>query len=956
MLKNNNKQQAGNNQQEAKPEELTQTKAYLQIKSTEPKNDDLQATQAFVHAQAINSKAPSAMRKHNMSGVTNLSNAQTADVAIGRDEFNNIAQEGQLLEQEYQMAVQNLSPEELKEAKKLSLNLEKSMKKRVKGRPVRAAYALPTLSALSKGFFRIVKLSLVLVLALIIFLGAIGLGIVTGYVATTEPISAALLARGAQTSYFYDKDGNEISKQTGAQNIDRDYVSLSEVADTYIAKAFISIEDQRFASNIGIDPRRILSAVAGFIFNSENSHGGSTIAQQTVKLLTGDDRTSAQRKVQEWYRAIKLTQELGKSKIMENYLNLVPMANSFYGIKSAARAYFNKEAKDLNLAECALLAGIPKSPSTYNPFRESGRRNALRRQRQVLLKMFEQGFITAEEYKDALNAEIVFNQNKNTNSNYSVNTYYVEYAHQQVVKALQKEKGYSLELAQRLVGSGGLRIHTYFDQKIQTEIEASFNDEKLFQKNPNAFVNEPEKPQAGMAIIEVGTGHIVGLGGGFGVKTGNFYLNRATDIKRQPGSAIKPVGVFAPAVEEGLITGASMIVDEPVFMNKDNPTEEWPNNVDRQHRGPMTVRHALKQSNNVVAVKLINQLTVPKAKEYLHMQGVELKDDQSWLSLALGALTYGVSPLEMATAYHVLANSGQYVEPTCFSKVEDAEGNVVLEVKPRTQQVYSAATAYMVTKMLEGYFQGAISANDTAGLAYLWNVRGIQNAQGQAIPVAAKTGTTDSIVDRWFCGYTPYYAAATWYGFDNRLKTTEISQADNGNVVYIWQDVMNRIHKDKSPKDWIKPDNIVAHTISTITGKLASEDEVANNYAEQEYFVKGSALEPTTVTSEEDLDNYYEALDKTYPGDYWDTDEEDKDSSESEDDFEEIIEDGEVKRIKKKRKHRRLHGLRKRSSSDDDKDKNNEDEDKSDNRSNSDRTANKDKSDKKHSSNWKIIN
>ena len=187
------------------------------------------------------------------------------------------------------------------------------------------------------------------------------------------------------------------------------------------------------------------------------------------------------------------------------------------------------------------------------------------------------------------------------------------------MRALQKEKGYSLELANKLVGSGGLRIYTNFDAKIQSDIDATFNNVKLFQKNPAAFVNEPEKPQAGMAIIEVGTGKIVGLAGGYGEKTGNFYLNRATDIRRQPGSSIKPVAVYAPAIEEGLITGASMIVDEPVFLNKDKPQEEWPNNVDRRHVGPMTVRHALKQSNNVVAVKLIQKLTVPKAKEYLSL-------------------------------------------------------------------------------------------------------------------------------------------------------------------------------------------------------------------------------------------------------------------------------------------------------------------------------------------------
>lgn len=878
MLKNSNEL----TEKAAKENNLDKTQAFRQ--SAESKSDNIgQETRAFV-------------RSGNLPPQN-----KTPGFEKSVDNMNNGA--------DYQEVLENLSDKEIAEAKALRLNLERNMKKRVKGRPTRSVYSLPVAAALSKGFFRVIKLLLVCCLALIIFFGSIGLGIVVGYVATTEPISASLLAKGAQTSYFYDKDGKEIGKQTGSQNIDRDYVALSEVADTYIAKAFIAVEDQRFATNIGIDPRRILSAVAGFILDLENSHGGSTIAQQTVKLLTGDNRTSAQRKVQEWYRAIKLTQELGKSKIMENYLNLVPMANSYVGIKSAAKAYFDKDPKDLTLEECAFLAGIPKSPATYNPLRESGRRNALRRQRQVLLKMFEQGFIDEAAYKKALNTELVFRQNKDGAGSQVINTYYIEYVHRQVVRALQKEKGYSLELANKLVGSGGLRIYTNFDAKIQSDIDATFNNVKLFQKNPAAFVNEPEKPQAGMAIIEVGTGKIVGLAGGYGEKTGNFYLNRATDIRRQPGSSIKPVAVYAPAIEEGLITGASMIVDEPVFLNKDKPQEEWPNNVDRRHVGPMTVRHALKQSNNVVAVKLIQKLTVPKAKEYLHMEGMELKDDQSWLSLALGALTYGVSPLEMATAYQVLADGGKYIEPTSFTKVEDATGNTILESKPHMQNVYSPQTAFMTTKMLEGYFEGAVSANDTAGLAYLWNVRGIENAQGQKIPVAAKTGTTDSIVDRWFCGYTPYYAAATWYGFDNRLKTTEISEADNGNVVHIWQDVMKRIHSDKPPKDWIRPDNIVEHSISTLTGKLPSEVEVENNYVEKEYFVKDSPLEPKTVSSEEDLEQYYDDKEKAYPGDYWkleDDDDEnasdqdgDKDKRENQDDN-----DGNTDDNRSERKHR----------------------------------------------------
>ena len=922
MLKNSNEL----TEKAAKENNLDKTQAFRQ--SAESKSDNIgQETRAFV-------------RSGNLPPQN-----KTPGFEKSVDNMNNGA--------DYQEVLENLSDKEIAEAKALRLNLERNMKKRVKGRPTRSVYSLPVAAALSKGFFRVIKLLLVCCLALIIFFGSIGLGIVVGYVATTEPISASLLAKGAQTSYFYDKDGKEIGKQTGSQNIDRDYVALSEVADTYIAKAFIAVEDQRFATNIGIDPRRILSAVAGFIFDLENSHGGSTIAQQTVKLLTGDNRTSAQRKVQEWYRAIKLTQELGKSKIMENYLNLVPMANSYVGIKSAAKAYFDKDPKDLTLEECAFLAGIPKSPATYNPLRESGRRNALRRQRQVLLKMFEQGFIDEAAYKKALNTELVFRQNKDGAGSQVINTYYIEYVHRQVVRALQKEKGYSLELANKLVGSGGLRIYTNFDAKIQSDIDATFNNVKLFQKNPAAFVNEPEKPQAGMAIIEVGTGKIVGLAGGYGEKTGNFYLNRATDIRRQPGSSIKPVAVYAPAIEEGLITGASMIVDEPVFLNKDKPQEEWPNNVDRRHVGPMTVRHALKQSNNVVAVKLIQKLTVPKAKEYLHMEGMELKDDQSWLSLALGALTYGVSPLEMATAYQVLADGGKYIEPTSFTKVEDATGNTILESKPHMQNVYSPQTAFMTTKMLEGYFEGAVSANDTAGLAYLWNVRGIENAQGQKIPVAAKTGTTDSIVDRWFCGYTPYYAAATWYGFDNRLKTTEISEADNGNVVHIWQDVMKRIHSDKPPKDWIRPDNIVEHSISTLTGKLPSEVEVENNYVEKEYFVKDSPLEPKTVSSEEDLEQYYDDKEKAYPGDYWkleDDDDEnasdqdgDKDKRENQDDN-----DGKTDDNRSERKHRsRRRPLLRRHRSEEEPDSTDRDEQNSastDSSDNSNRANNSDAS------------
>jgi len=256
---------------------------------------------------------------------------------------------------------------------------------------------------------RVIELGLISLIITGFLLAGIGGGMLVGYITTAEPISAGMLSNTTETTHIKDSEGNDIAILTGSQNINREYVSFSAIKKTYIDEAFKAIEDERFDEHIGIDPRRIGSAIVSALANSGSAtHGGSTITQQTVKMISGADQRSAQRKIQEWYNAIQLEQQRSKDEIMELYLNLVPMGNSYVGVQSAAKAYFDKDAKDLSLIECAFLAGIPNLPAVYNPLTETGRRNALRRMRIVLSKMHELGWITDSEYDDALNQELVF--------------------------------------------------------------------------------------------------------------------------------------------------------------------------------------------------------------------------------------------------------------------------------------------------------------------------------------------------------------------------------------------------------------------------------------------------------------------------------------------------------------------------------------------------------------------
>jgi len=662
-----------------------------------------------------------------------------------------------------------------------------------------------------------------------------------GYVSTAQPIAVADLRVKTETSYLYDTQGNLMAKLTGSQNVDRQVVSFDSVSGTYLPAAFKAIEDERFDTHIGIDPRRIGSAILSFFSNAGSAtHGGSTITQQTVKMITGKDQVSAQRKIQEWFHAVRLEKMLTKWEILELYLNLVPMANNYVGVQSAAQAYFGKDVQDLTLPECAVLAGIPNVPAYYNPYTESGRRNVLRRSRIVLGKMFELGWIAKDQYDEALNTEIRFKDPSKTTSTASTQSYFVDYVIDQVKKDLMEKRGLSADLALAAIYNYGYRIQTTMDPTVQASIDASFRTESLFVTNEAVVADYPERPQGGIVVLDTTTGQIRGLYGGYGAKTGNFVLNRATGIYRQPGSSIKPLDVYGPGLDMGRITAATVGEDKEVFLDKQNPNVPYPKNSYTGFYGTMTVRNAVKVSSNTFAAQIwTNFIGGDDSVRYLYSVGIDRMKER-YVSIALGGFNKGMSPLLMAGGYNTFANGGLYTKPVAYTTVTDIDGNVILQNTTSFQQVYKPETAYIMTKLLEEPLSGTNTAFGHGGTASFLTFP-LKNAKKQQISTAGKTGTTDNNRDKWFVGYTPYYTAAVWYGYDNRLKTIEIPKGDQSNAVRIWYDVMTRLHADLQPRNWYVPPSDQSARICIQSGQLATPNcELAGHYVIKEYFLPGT--------------------------------------------------------------------------------------------------------------------
>ena len=618
-------------------------------------------------------------------------------------------------------------------------------------------------------------------------------------------------------SVIVDQNGNVLADLSGDEK--RKIISLEDMADD-LPEAYIAIEDERYYEHIGVDIKRTAGAIMNTLVKGESEYGGSTITQQLVKNITNDNESTGiegiKRKIREWQRACQVERMLSKEEILELYLNILFVgSNNLHGVELGAEYYFNKSAKDLSLAECAFMAGINHSPNSYNPYNTSVDNTEKIKSRTitVLNKMKELGYISSEEeYQNAITEVengLTFGTGQIIGG--SVFSYHTDAVISQVVEQVMEEKNMTEQMAKNYVYSSGLTIHSTVDTNIQHRLEEEYQQEKYIirgrkRNRDGTLLNEHS--ESGMAIVDYKTGNVVAVVGGFGEKTSAGW-NRATQMEKQTGSSIKPLADVAPALQEKIITASTVYNDTRTRFGKNYEPENY-----NGFKGLINIRSFIRTSQNIPAVKIMVELTPKKSLEYLQNMGISSLDPNTdnVLSLALGGMTSGVSPLEMASAYGTIANDGVYIEPTFYTSVTDANGNVVLTPNQETRQVLSKENAYIMKSII----QEPVRSGGTATYCAI-----------PGMDVAAKTGTTDNSYDRWLCGFTPYYAAATWYGYDNS-ETVYFSGNPAGQI---WDAVMTDIHKDLPSATFVRPEGIVERTVCRTTGCLASRN-CTNTYTE----------------------------------------------------------------------------------------------------------------------------
>lgn len=663
------------------------------------------------------------------------------------------------------------------------------------------------------------KKAILIIFVLLVLLVLIGVGIIAGiFFSDKFKLREEDLTIKNINGTVLDKDGNIIATLSGAEN--RKIVSTEDMPE-YLPKAFIAIEDKRFYEHKGIDIKRTTYATIMYIIHHGDSAsgGGSTITQQLIKNIKNDKADSGskgiERKIREMARAYNVEKILSKDQILELYLNQIPMGSTIYGVGMAAEYYFSKPVGELDLAECAFLAGINHGPSAYNPF--IGLDNAdiiQKRTKEVLYQMKDQGYITSEEEYNNAVAEVENGLNFKQGANVSKTSYsyHTAAAIKQVVEDLMEEKEITKETAELMVENNGYTIYTTQDTAIQNVMEEEFLKTKYIKsgktkKDDGTLLNE--HTQAAMVIIDHTTGKVVATVGGLGEDSNATGINRALRGK-QTGSSMKPLACEAPALEKGIIN-AGTVYDDSATNFGGNYT---PHNSGG-FNGLMTIRTALAQSSNIVHLKIMKEVGPANAIKFLSTMGIDVDQKHEEITLALG--TADVSPLNMAAAYASIANNGEYIEPTFYTKVEDASGNTVIEAKQDKRRVMSEANAYILQDLLK-----SPARSGTAAICYMSNM-----------DVGAKTGSTNDYIDRWLCGFTPYYTAATWFGFDY----SELPVFRGNNAANIWASVMKNIHNSLPTARFKKPSNVVYATICQDSGCIATDSCTRTM---SEVFVKGS--------------------------------------------------------------------------------------------------------------------
>lgn len=675
----------------------------------------------------------------------------------------------------------------------------------------------------------------------VILLGIIGvtsgIGVINAMVDSSPELDELLLNIEPEgfKSFIYDQDGNELQELYGT-SANRVYVEYDQIPE-YLSYAYVAIEDERFFEHNGVDIQSVIRAGVSMITENRfsNPEGASTITQQVIKNNVLTTEVTIERKVQEMNLAIQLEENYTKEEILELYMNTIANGNGTNGVQTASNLYFGKDVWDISLGEAAVLAAITNNPVKYNPISnpENNRDRAVR----ILDKLLEQEYITQSEYDIAFAEDVYSNVEVTTQTTLvsSPYSYFVDETITSVVNDLVVEQGYTEAQAYNLVYYGGISIYATQDLDFQTTMDDVFNDDDNFPTIENSEDEDASEPQAAMVIMDPNTGYVKALTGGRGEKEGSQTFNRATEALRQPGSTFKVLAAYLPAIDAGDYSLATVIDDVPLDIEMSNGTTYSPKNWYSEYKGLSNVREGIVYSMNILAVKTIFDIGIDVAFDYLLDLGftsiheeIEINDQiytDKTLSLPLGGLTEGVTPLELSGAYSAIQNGGTYVEPIFYTKVLDGQGNIILENEPETRTVMKDTTAFLLTdamKSVVDYGTGTPVQFDEIDME-----------------LAGKTGTTSSNKDLWFAGYSPYYTAVVWMGHDDPEEM-------NYNTAYhksLWKEVMEEVHKDLPYKEFEMPNGIVQVEVCSESGLLPSEacehDERGSS-VHYEYFTTGT--------------------------------------------------------------------------------------------------------------------
>ena len=590
----------------------------------------------------------------------------------------------------------------------------------------------------------------------------------------------------AQTSVVYDKDGNTISTLKGEKDV---YYLTYDQIPVDVCAAIVSIEDKKFYQHSGIDIRAILRAAKAALENGEVTQGGSTITQQLARTIFLTQDKTWQRKVEEIFIATELEKKYSKTEILEFYLNNIYFGSGYYGIQAASMGYFNTEVKNLDLSQIAFLCAIPNNPTLYDPLKNM--ENTIGRRDRILENMYEDGKITQGAYRMAIAEEITLSRPEHEKNNYvETYTYYC------AIRLLMEQEGFVFQTefdsdaerevynetyndayteCQKKLFTEGYRIYTSMDLGLQEMLQEAVDG----QLAGFTEVNEEGvfKLQGAGVCIDNETGYVRAIVGGRSQDFDGYTLNRAYQSYRQPGSSIKPLIAYTPALERNY-TPDTIVTDAYI--------EEGPSNADGSYSGEMTLRSALSRSKNTIAWKLLEELTPQVGLSYLKaMNFSKITKDDERLTSSLGGVTNGASPVEMTAAYAALQNDGNYRIPTCIVKITDADGNEVLSTVQEEKKVYKTTAARMVTDMLAT----AITEGTGAGLGV------------SGMPSAGKTGTTNDNKDGWFAGYTRYYTTSIWVGYDMPAELPGLSGSTHPGA--IWHTFMERCHQGLAPLEFL---------------------------------------------------------------------------------------------------------------------------------------------------------